>query len=192
MNIDLNQQSATNSLLEQQLAELKHQIETETERIQSIQIQQQVETEAVQDLQSQIDKVKKELEKAKTKVERLERETSKPHSYNTAVFSSPTVTSSTPALSFTMSPQSEASSSIFDPFAGFNKTSTSSSPYLVQNKKLTKPSDPFDLSAFDTLSIKQTQPSGSIKDDLASLFAPVPSEAPKPTSTHTDFDSIFL
>ncbi|KAI8338833.1 hypothetical protein BD560DRAFT_493537 [Blakeslea trispora] len=193
MSVVLKQQpDTTNSQLEQQLTELKHQIEAETERIQSVQMQQQVEAEAVQDLQSQIDQVKQELEKAKMKVEMLEKETSKSHSYSTTVLSSPTIASSTPALSFTMSPQSEASSFVFDPFAGFNKTNTSSSPYLVQSKKPAKPNDPFDLSAFDTLSIKQTQPSGSIKDDLASLFAPVPSETTKPTGTHTDFDSIFL
>ncbi|OBZ83850.1 Epidermal growth factor receptor substrate 15-like 1 [Choanephora cucurbitarum] len=186
----LNQLSVTSNLLEQQLTEIRHQIKAETERVQSIQMQQQVESKAVQDLEDQIAKVKQELEEAKTKVEELE--VNKLRSHTATVLSSPTVSSSTPALSFTMSPRSETGSSIFDSFAGFNKANTTLSPYMGQSKKPVKSNDPFDLSAFDALSVKPIQSGSSIKDDLASLFAPVPSNTSKPTNTHSDFDSIFL
>ncbi|KAL9539997.1 hypothetical protein MBANPS3_009944 [Mucor bainieri] len=129
------------------------------------------------------------------------------------------LTSSLPELTRTTSIFSGSTSSIvsprsdytttLDPFAGFKKMNQE----LNNNQAALPPVSPtqskaiakygFDITAFDALSIedntsnKASQPSHSIKDDLAALFgsptaAPPPTSDKHPNTTSNTFDSIFL
>lgn len=179
--------------LENNLVEVRQQINTHSKQVTDLQTQLAQEQQAVCDLEQKVTDAKRELDAARASAEESERlldlEQQRKQNMTPTMFvaSLPELTrtpSSFSGSNYIMSPQSDSDS----------RSKMSLSP--VQAKSVLKYG--FDLTAFDTLSIQESNAfaKSSVNDDLASLFGtPVVSHQTATTTTTTkssNFDSIFM
>jgi chromosome segregation ATPase len=184
--------------LENQLVELKQQVNSQSKSLETYQLEYQEEKNAVNALEIQVSNAKNELQEAKKLAEEaeksLELEQQKRQQLLGVAVSRSSATSTesnTPELTRAPSSLTNVSSimspppstATFDPFAGFKKSqeATTSSPRIEQKKMPLSPVQAkavskygFDITAFDALSLSNNSAakptSSSFNDDLASIF----------------------
>lgn len=183
--------------LENQLIEIKQQLNFEQQRYEDLQLQQERESSLIAALENDLVFVRSELAEAKINVEKAEEQLVYEQKRNKELLNVSLQSSSelpTPELTRAASVFSGASalspkSDNFDPFAGFKKSEQSRSPQ--QSKSISKYG--FDLAAFDLLSVSNDTQKSNVQDELASIFgAPSSSSSKTPAVQTSEFDSIFL